>query len=369
MKCPSLIVLLALLPLLAGCGQRGASDTIKIGSAGVRTGPDGQIGSTMFHGTSLAVQEWNDRGGVLGKKIELIERDDEGKPQQAVAVAHELTDSNVVAVIGHFNSGCTSPASAIYQSKNILEITPASTNPQITEQGISTLFRLCGRDDQQGSVSAEYAWERLGVKKVAVLHNKTAYGQGLAEEFQKRFTSLGGTITSFTGVSADELDFRANLSVLKSQAPEAVFWGGMYAQGGPLYNQMRQAGMEIPFLGGEGCWEQEFVNTIGGDAKGVFITFGPDYKTKPASQPFLEKYRKQFGEEGPYTIYGYEAANILLGAIQEAGTTESKKVAEVIRSHAWETSMGTIQFNEKGDLAKANFIIWTVRAGKLVPVE
>lgn len=353
--------------MLAGCGH--SDKNIKIGYGGVLTGPDGQLGTKTLNGSLVAVDEWNAKGGVLGKQVEIIQRDDEAKPNQAVGVAQELCASGVVAVIGHFNSGCTIPASSIYQENNILEITPASTNPQVTERGIPTLFRLCGRDDQQGRVSAEYAATKLNLKKVAVLHNKSAYGQGLAEEFKRRFTELGGTVTSFVGVPQEELNFRAEISRVKSEGVDGVFWGGMYAQGGPFFNQLREAGLGLPFLSGEGCFEQEFVNTVGNNATGAFLSFGPDYTAKPEAKHFLEKYRKDYGDEGPYSIYGYEAMNILLGAIQESGSTDAKKLAATIRSHKWETTMGTLQFDGKGDLTKTNFIIWTVKNGKLVPVE
>lgn len=351
---------------LIACSQ--GDKTIKVGYGGVLTGPDGQLGAKTLNGSLVALEEWNAKGGVLGKQVEMIQRDDEGKPNQAVGVAHELCSSGIVAVIGHFNSGCTIPASTIYQQNNILEITPASTNPQVTERGIPTLFRLCGRDDQQGRVSAEYA-NKIGLKKVAILHNKSAYGQGLAEEFKRRFTELGGTVTSFVGVPQEELNFRAEISRVKGEGVDGVFWGGMYAQGGPLFNQLREAAVELPFLSGEGCFEQEFVSTVGNHAQGAFLTFGPDYTSKPMAKPFLEQYRKKFGDEGPYSIYGYESMNILLGAIQESASTDPKKLAATIRSHPWETTMGTLQFDDKGDLTKANFIIWTVKDGKLVPAE
>ena len=358
---------LLILAGLAACGHR--DQNIKIGYAGVLTGPDGQLGTKTLNGSIIALDEWNAKGGVLGKKVEIIQRDDEGKPNQAAAVAHELCGSGIVAVIGHFNSGCTIPASTIYHENHVLEITPASTDPEVTEHGIPTLFRLCGRDDQQGRVSAEYAATKLGLKKVAILHNKTAYGQGLAEEFKRRFTELGGTVTSFVGVPEEELNFRADISRIKSEGIDGIFWGGMYGQGGPLFNQLREAGENIPFISGDGCFEQEFVNTVGNNAQGAFLSFGPDYTSKPEVKPFLEAYRKKFGTEGPYSIYGYEAMNILLGAIRESGSTNPQKLAETIRSHSWDTTMGTVQFDAKGDLTKANFIIWTIRDGKLVPVE
>ncbi|MBV9464089.1 MAG: branched-chain amino acid ABC transporter substrate-binding protein, partial [Verrucomicrobiae bacterium] len=251
--------LAALVILIGSCKPQ--ANTLKIGLAGVRTGADGQIGSTMFDGAQIAIDEWNAKGGVLGKKVDPVSRDDEGKPNQAVAVAQELIAEGVVAVIGHFNSGCTIPASEIYNQNHILQITPASTNPQVTERGFKTIFRNCGRDDQQGVVAAHYAKEKLGLTKIAVLHNKTPYGQGLAEEVRKTFTAIGGQVPVFQGVGGEEMDFRANVSNIKSSGAQAIFWGGMYGQAGPLFVQLRQAGLTIPFLSGDGVIEKQFINT------------------------------------------------------------------------------------------------------------
>jgi branched-chain amino acid transport system substrate-binding protein len=350
MKTHSFAAALLALPMglaLMGCNH---VDTIKIGLAGVQTGPDGEIGSAPIRAAQIAIDEWNAKGGVLGKRIEAVVRDDEGKPAQAVSVAQELVSTGVAAVVGHWNSGCTLPASDIYAQAKILEITPASTNPTVTERGIRTLFRVCGRDDQQGAVS--------------VLHNKSAYGQGIEAEFRKTFEAEGGKVVVFDGVSEDELDFRAAIADLVKAGAQAVFWGGMYNQGGPFYNQLRQAGFKGAFLGGDGIYDKELVKTVGASADSIFVTFGPDYNALPQARKLLEEYRTRFHQEpGGYTLYGYEAANTLLGAIRKAGTTDADKVAEALRSQEWPSLMGPLAFDGKGDLKKANFVVWTVRNG------
>jgi branched-chain amino acid transport system substrate-binding protein len=343
-----------------------SDDTIRLGLAGVRTGPDGQIGTTMFYGSEIAIDEWNAKGGVLGKKIVAITRDDEGKPNQAVTVAQELVANGVAAVIGHFNSGCTIPASEIYQQNNILQITPGSTNPQVTERGYKTLFRICGRDDQQGETAGKFAVNQLQAKKIAILHDKTAYGQGLAEEFKRQIETLGANAVVFDGVSREEMDFRANISAIKANDADLLFFGGMYGQGGPLLVQLRQSGSKIPFLTGDGCFMQEFLNATGQYATSTYLTFFPDFKSMASAQPFLEKYRARYGTEGPYSVYGYEAVNVVLQAIQRAGTTEAKAVAEALRAQPYETCLGKIEFDEKGDPKQSNFIIWQVENGNFV---
>jgi branched-chain amino acid transport system substrate-binding protein len=196
------------------------------------------------------------------------------------------------------------------------------------------------------------------------MHNKTPYGEGFADECRKKFEKLGGKVTSFSGVPVEEMDFRANINNIKSEGAEALFWGGMYSQAGPLYNQLRQAGLEIPLLSGDGSREPNFVEIVGPKAHNIYFTYCPDYRKTPRAQKFLEKYHAQFGVEGPYTIYGYEAANTLFEAIQSAQTTEAKQLASVLRSKSFETSLGPWEFDEKGDLKKATYVIWTVVDGK-----
>ncbi len=349
---------------LVGC-QKG-NDSIKIGLAAVQSGSDAQIGATMLYGSQIAIDEWNAKGGVLGKKIESISLDDEGKPDKAVNVAHSLVDAGVVAVIGHLNSGCTIPASTVYNDGKVIQITPGSTNPQYTERGLPYVFRICGRDDQQGQVAGAYMHDVLKLNKIAILHNKTAYGQGLATEVQKTFEAKGGTVTMFQGIGEDDRDFRANISVLKGSGAEGFFWGGMYGQGGPLCVQLRQAGLNIPFVSGDGCFDQTFINTVGANAPDVYLSFGRDYHSIPAAQPFLTSYQQKYQhEEGAYSVYGYDAANVLLTAIQQAQSTDPDKVAAVLKSRSFDTILGKIEFDAKGDTKESGYVLWSIKDGKL----
>ena len=348
---------------LTGCQK--SADTIKIGLAAVQSGSDAQIGLTMLNGAQVAVDEWNAKGGVLGKKIETISLDDEGKPDKAVNVAQTLVDDGVVAVIGHLNSGCTIPASRVYSDGKVIQITPGSTNPQYTEQGFPYAFRICGRDDQQGATCGNFFRDVLKLNKIAILHNKTAYGQGLATEVQKTFESKGGTVTMFQGVGEDESDFRANLTVIQGSGAEGFFWGGMYGQGGPLCVQMRQAGMTIPFISGEGCFDHTFINTVGAGAANVYLSFGKDYRSLPAAQSFLQKYKAKYNQdEGAYSVYGYDAANVLLTAIAQAGSTDPDKVSAIMKGQPFDTILGKIEFDSKGDLKQSSYIMWTIQNGK-----
>ena len=359
----SLAVLLVAGVALVSC-QKG-QDTIKIGLAAVQSGSDAQIGLTMLQGSQIAIDEWNAKGGVLGKQIESISLDDEGNPQKANTVAHNLVDDGVVAVLGHLNSSCTIPASIVYNDAKIIQITPGSTNPKYTEQGFPYAFRICGRDDQQGPVAAKFMHDQLKLTKIAILHNKTAYGEGLATEVKKTFESLGGQVTMFQGFGTDENDFSANISVIQGSGAQGFFWGGMYGQGGPLLVKLRQSGVTIPFVSGDGCFAQPLLDTIGTNSADVYLSFGKDYRSIPAAQPFLKSYNDKYHQDvGAYSVYGYDAANVLLTAIQQAQSTDADKVAAVMKSRSFDTILGKVEFDEKGDVKGSGFVMWTIKDGK-----
>jgi branched-chain amino acid transport system substrate-binding protein len=356
--------------LLTGCQKRegGAAGTgdINIGLAGAQSGADAQIGLSMLNGSRVAIDEWNAKGGVIGRKINPIVFDDEGKPDKAVNVAETLVDDNVVAVIGHFNSGCTIPASRVYNDAKVVEISPGSTNPQYTEQGFPYAFRVCGRDDQQGAVIASFLHDQMKLNKIAILDDKTTYGEGLATVVKNAFEGKGGTVAVFQGLDKEDTDFRANLAVVQGSGAEAIVWGGMYKGGGPLVVQLRQAGLTIPFVSDDGCQDQSFVNTVGGNAPNVFVSFGQDYTGQPAAQAFIKTYKDTYQRDvGSYSVYGYDAAQVLLTAIDKAQSTDPDKVAAVMKSQPFDTIQGKIEFDSKGDLKVADYVIWTVKDGKL----
>ncbi len=344
-------------------------DPIKIAYAGVMTGPDGSMGVKLFHGADVAVEEWNARGGVLGRPIEVIRRDDEGKPDKAVLVAQDLVNRDIAGVLGPINSGCTLPASAIYNASRIMELV-VSTNVEITQRGFDNLFRCNGRDDQQGSVAADFITNKLKIKKLAILHNKTAFGEGIAKRVKECFEAVGGQIVAFDGVSEGELDFRSNIATLKAAGAEAVYWGGIYGQAGPFYNQLRQAGLEIPFISCDGSFDQSMINIIGGQPKDFYATFVRDWSKQPGAQKFEQQFKaKQFGDPGAFAFYGYDSANVLLKAIEVAGTTETDAVIRAMRSTTFDAILGKLTFDEKGDIRDVPYVIWTIADGKFKPLE
>ena len=229
-----------------------AKAEIRLGVAAPLTGTQAKIGTDMVQGAEMAAAEWNARGGIRGEKVVIVKGDDEASPKQAPVVARDLIGKKVVGVVGHFNSGCTIPASEIYDESQVVMVTPASTNPLVTDRGYQGVFRVCGRDDQQGSVGAKFALETLKAKRIAILHDKTTYGQGLADEFKKYLEKHGVKPVYYAGVPKEELDFRAIISAIKQTQPELWYFGGIYDQGGPLLKQAKQAGLTAPLMSGDG---------------------------------------------------------------------------------------------------------------------
>jgi len=367
MKKSIFVVLLLSLGFLIGCTKK-SDDTIKIGLAGPMSGPDGHVGETYLHGAQTAIDEWNDHGGVLSKKITPIVRDDEGKPEKAATVAQDLVDNQVSAILGHLNSGCTIPASVIYDRAGIPEIT-LSSNTQVTDRGMKRMFRICWRDDQQAAMDAQFMRDKLKLSKVAILHNKSAYGEGLVADLKKFFTAAGGEVVLYQGVAKEELDFRTQIALIKSSGADGIFWGGFYDQSGPFVSQLRQQGVNLPFVGGDANIDQNFINTTGSNVSGVYFSGAIDSQHLPAAQSFLERYRKKYGAEGPYSIYGYASASILLQAIQKAGSVEPEKIAQVMHSQAFDTAIGPVVYDDRGDIKNAALDIWSVNNGAFTAIH
>ncbi len=362
-----LAVLVAGLMAVACTKQGGGGDLIKIGVAGPLTGENAAFGQDQLNGVRLAVEEWNAKGGIGGKKIAIVEGDDQRDPKQAVTAANKLVNDGVIGVIGHFNSNCSIPASAVYNKAGIPQISHGSTNPKLTEQNFDTVFRVCGRDDQQGKVAADYVSGTLKLKKVAVLHDKTTYGQGLADEFKK---ALGSTVqvVAYEGLTTGEKDYSPVVTKIKSLAPELVFFGGVYSEGGLLAKQFRAVGVTVPFMGGDGIMSDEFIKIAGPASEGAFATFGPDTKGAPAAKGFNDSYRKKYGEPGVYSVYAYDAANILLQSLQKAGS-DKKKLLEAIRAIDYSGALGKVQFDAKGDVKVSPYVVWKVEGGSYRQVK
>ncbi len=348
--------------LTLSCAKK--EETIKIGIAGPMTGDQAKMGTDFKNSVTLAVEEWNAKGGVLGKKIAVMIADDQRDPKQAVSVANKLVNKGAVGIIGHFNSSCSIPASDVYNRAGIPMITPASTNPQLTEKGYRGVFRVCGRDDQQGKVAAGFVIHQLKLKKVVVIHDKTTYGQGLADEFKK---FLGGMVevVYYGGIVQGDKDFKTVLTAIKDKKPELIFFGGIYPEAGLLVKQARELGLSVPFMSGDGTIDPKFIEIAGAQAaEGTYLTFSPDPQHIPTAKEFIDKYKARYGELGPYSIYAYDATNILLTAVKEAGTKDGKAIIERLHSMEFSGALGKIKFDNRGDVTVAPYVVWITKNGK-----
>ncbi len=366
-----LVGFLALTFLVSACEKQSAEDAPKemlIGVAGPMTGDQSKLGGDLVRGVQLAVDEWNARGGIENRKIRLEVGDDVHDPKQAVSIANKMVNLGIVGMIGHFNSSASIPASSVYHDAGVPMITPASTNPKLTEQGYWNVFRVVGRDDQQGKVAADFAIKKLNAKRIAILHDKTTYGQGLAEEFQKSLKvdpAAGVEVLSFDGLIQGDKDFRGILTALKGKSPDLYFFGGIFPEGGQLVKQAKELGLSAPMMSGDGVIDPKFIEIAGAAAEGTYLTFTADPEKMPHAAEFLKKYKAKYGNElAPYAIYSYDAANILLRALSEAKSTEGLKVAESIRTMKYDGAGGHVEFDDKGDVKKSPYIVWITKDGK-----
>jgi len=362
MKKSIFIILLILFGVMSGCSRQN-ENVIRIGAAGPMTGSESKMGLDLKNGVELAVSEWNAKGGVLGKKIETIVGDDAADPKQAVSIANKFINQNVDAVVGHWNSNCSINASSYYHTAKIVMISPASTNPRLTLQGYRTVFRVCGTDEQQGSVAAQFVLKKLKIKRVAVIHDKTTYGQGLANIFQK---ALGDTIAVvyYGGVVLGDPDYKAILTTIKEHKPDLYYFGGVYPEAGRLVRQAKEIGLNIPLMTGDGVFDPTFIKIAGKAAEGTYVTFGREPAGLSSAKSFIQNYTAKYGEPGPYSIYAYDAANIILTTISRIGTTDGTKVAEYISKTSFPGAFGDISFDKNGDVARAPYVVWQVRDGK-----
>ena len=352
---------------LAGC-TRQEQNVIRIGAAGPMTGDQSKMGIDLRNSVELAVAEWNSRGGVLGKQIEMLAGDDAADPKQAVSIANKFINQKTVAVVGHWNSSCSIPASEYYQNANVVMITPATTNPRLTRQGFKKVFRVCGTDDQQGKVAAEFVLKTLKPKRVAIIHDKTAYGQGLADFF-KRSLGTGAEVVFYDGIVQRDPDYKAVLTAIKEKRPEVYFFGGIYPEAGRLVRQAKEVGLTAPMITGDGVYDPTFLNIAGKSAEGTYVTFGKDPTGLSTAKDFNANYKAKYGEPGPYSIYAYDATNIILTAIKETGTTDGAKVAEYISKTSFKGAFGDISFDGNGDVTVAPYVVWQVKNGQFEQVR
>jgi branched-chain amino acid transport system substrate-binding protein len=337
-----------------------AQAQVRIGVGGPITGGGAAFGAQLKNGVEQAVEDINAAGGVLGQKLVLEVGDDRSDPKEGVSVANKFAADAVKFVVGHFNSGVTIPASDVYRENGMLVVTPAATNPKVTDRvGMWNTFRTCGRDDQQGSVAGAIIAARFKGKRVAMIHDKTTYGQGLADETRKAMNTKGVKEVMFEGVNKDDKDFTALVSKVKAANPDLIYWGGLHDTGGLILRQLRDQGVKAPLMGGDGITDDEFAAIAGPGAEGTLMTFAPDPRTNPKNKAIVETFRKQRGfEPQAYTLYSYAAVQIIKQAAEQAKSLDPRKVADVMHSgKSFDTVLGDLAFDKKGDVSNDGYVV------------
>jgi branched-chain amino acid transport system substrate-binding protein len=369
------LTLLAATLALAAChkqdnGQPAAAGglTVTIGHAAPLTGPQAHLGKDNENGVRMAIDDLNAKGFQIGGKpvtFVLDSQDDQADPRVATTVAQKFVDEKVNAVIGHMNSGTTIPASRIYHDGGIVEVSPSATNPKYTQQGYANAFRVMANDVQQGKVLGNYAVGEMGAKKIAIIDDRTAYGQGLADEFEKAVVAGGGTIINHEYTNDKAQDFTAILTTIKGAKPDLVFYGGMDGQGAPMVKQMRTLGITTPFLGGDGIHTAEFMKLAGPAADGVTATLpGVPIEAMNGGSEFKQRFESKYGKIQLYAPYCYDAVMVLAEAMQRAGSTDpAKYLPEMARTNYKGITAG-ITFDPKGDLTGGAITVYRIKNGE-----
>jgi branched-chain amino acid transport system substrate-binding protein len=359
--------------LVAGCSRAPEGATTRIAAVAPTTGAQAEVGQDLINGIRLAVEEKNNAGGLLGKKVELLVFDDAADPKEAVSVAQKIVaDSTIIGVIGHMNSGTTKPASITYSQAGLPVVMPVPTNPEITKQGFNNLFRVPPTDLDQGTDVARYALEKLGKKRFAVIHDSTAYGQPLAEVVRKTVESMGGRVVSFDGINEGDKDFRALLTKVRAAKPDVLFFGGIYNEAGLLAKQAKGLGLTVPFLAADGSFADKFIQIAGVDAAdGAVMSFiAPDEKNSEITKSFAATFRQKYGTIKAFAPLGYDAAAILMAGIAKAGKADRGAVIAALHAADFEYSgvTGKSHFEQNGDNARRSVYFFVVKNGKYEPV-
>ncbi len=350
---------LALTAMLAVSGAAWAD--ILIGVAGPLTGPNAAFGAQLQKGAEQAAADINAAGGINGEMIKLTYGDDVSDAKQGVSVANKFVADGVKYVVGHFNSGVTIPASDVYAENGVLVITPSATNPKLTERGLWNTFRTCGRDDQQGAVAGAYIAANFKDAKVAVLHDKTPYGQGLADETKKSANGAGVTETVYEGVNVGDKDFSALITKMKDAGVTFVYFGGLHTEFGLLKRQAADAGLNATFMSGDGIVSNELASIAGPAVEGTLMTFAPDPRKNPNAADIVKKFRDAGFEPEAYTLYSYAALQIVAAAAIKVGKSDDAKAVadEIKKSGPWKTAIGDIGYDAKGDITRPDYVLYT----------
>lgn len=352
--------------VVASVSARGE---ILIATAGPMSGQYISFGDQFRWGAELAVADLNKRGGLLGDVVHVVIGDDSCNEEQAVAVARKLVSDGVVFVVGHYCSGASIPASRVYEDEGVVMISPASTNPKLTDEGGANVFRVCGRDDAQGSVAGAYLANRWGDKKIAILHDQTAYGEGLAAETRNELTRRGVRETMYATYEPGLTDYTAIAAILITAKIDVVFVGGYSTEAALILRQTNQMGYAVQLVSGDAIVTDDFWAIAGSAGEGALFTYFPDARNNPNAADPVAKFRALGYEPEGNTLYAYAAVQAWSQAVKKAGSLDLSKVIAALHSNTFETVLGEIAFDEKGDVTTTSFVWYEWREGKYIPVK
>jgi branched-chain amino acid transport system substrate-binding protein len=347
-----LILVTAFAPL------RWAQADILIGAAGPFSGGDTGIGDQLRRGVDQAVADLNAKGGLLGQQIKIFTMDDACDPKQAVSVANELAARGGVAVVGHVCSAASIAASEVYADYGIVEITPDSTNPKFTERGFTNLFRTCGRDDEQGLTAARFILERSPSPRIAVVHDRTGYGKDLADQFVRSLEERHIKPVLYEAITAGEKDYSALVSKVKLAQADYLYFGGLYMEAGLIVRQMRGQGLGTILVGADGLATTQYWAITGPAGEGTLLTFSPEHRFDQANQAILAEFRAARYEPEGITFYAYAAVQAWALAVAAAKSTDGKKVSAALHSGSFDTLIGQIAFDGKGDVTAGGYVVY-----------
>lgn len=383
MASPRRFSLVGLVLLLAACGQGEAPSkpaaaatppeeviTVTIAHAGPLTGSIAHQGKDDENGVSLALDQANAKKLRIGGKVvrfKLLSEDDQGDPKLGTLVAQKLVDAKVAAVIGHLNSGVTIPASEIYSKAGIPVISGSATNPDLTERKLQGVFRTVGRDDQQGPAIAAYIVSELKPQRVAIVDDKTAYGEGLASEVEKALRGAKVTLVGRERTTDKETDFKSILTRMKNRNADVVFYGGMDATGGLMVKQAREVGFKAQFAFGDGACTDEMAGLAGAAGEGLACSQA-GLPASAASKEFLDAFNAKYGPTKLYAPFFYDATNVVIAAMQKADSVDPAKFMPEMYKVSMTGATGKIEFDEKGDRRNADMTIFRMQKGQIVPV-
>jgi branched-chain amino acid transport system substrate-binding protein len=363
---------LAAAMLLALTSGARAQD-ILVAVVGPISGSDAAIGDQMRRGADMAVEDINAKGGVAGRKLRLIVGDDACDPKQAVSVANQMANNGVVFVAGHYCSGASIPASAVYAENGILQISPASTNPALTDdafkKGWNNEFRVCGRDDSQGRIAGNYLAAHFNGKNVAVIDDKSAYGKGLADETRKAMNAAGLKEAMVDSINQGDKDFSALISKMKQANIAAIYYGGYYAEAGLIVRQAHEQGLNAVLMGGDAMVTEDFWKITGPMGKGTLMTFPPDPRNLPIAQPVVAEFKKQNYDPEGYTLYTYAAMQVFADAGNTAKSVKLDPVSKAMHAYKFDTVIGNIGFDAKGDVVGPDYVVFEWNDGKYAELQ